>query len=77
MIFIFYYINNNLNISHIIVFHYEAERYITIRTTYSSSTTIEIEHSCISIIIIVTAAPKPKFSVLPITKISQKNEKGE
>ena len=60
MIFIFYYINNKLNISHIIVFHHEAERYITIRTTYSSSTTIEIEHSCISIIIKVTAAQTVK-----------------
>ena len=54
MIFIFYYIHNNLNNSYIIVSHHEAERAIVVTITKIPG--IKVEHSCISIIIKVTAA---------------------
>ena len=75
MIFIFYYIYNNLNNSYIIVSHHEAERIVNVTSGLSSST-IKVENTCISSIVIVTAAHQPKeikgfssFSNLKLTQI--------
>ena len=59
MIFIFYYIYNNLNMPHIIVSHHEAERAIVVRTPrYVVVVIVEVEHTGIITRIsgIVTAA---------------------
>ena len=72
MTFIFYYLHNNLNTSHIIVSHHEAERVITVTATKCCY--IKIEHSCISIIIKVTAAQhlnkNNMFKVFPNIKLT-------
>ena len=55
MIFIFCYIYNNLNNFYIIVSHHEAERIVNVTSGLSSST-IKVENTCTSSIVITTAA---------------------
>ena len=67
MIFIFYYIHNNLNNLHIIVFYHEAERVVVDTTCVVA----KVEYTCISGIVIVTAAHQPNrnneiFKAFPI-----------
>ena len=70
MTFIFYYLHNNLNISHIIVSHHEAERAATVRTTID---TIKVEHSCPRTIKAIAAQHLNKnnmFKVFPNIKLT-------
>ena len=61
MIYIFYYIHNNLNNYHIIVSHHEAERVVTIGTT-SDTVIIEIKDARIrSVSSMTTAAQANKI----------------
>ena len=53
MITIFYYIHNNLNNILYHSTHHEAERIVTVSTT---SSVVKVENTCISTIVIVTAA---------------------